>query len=322
MIFHNTSKDINIASIVDSCDIKINKIDKTINLDNFLRSNIADINDLTFYNNINYSVETKSNYILTSEKLSKKFANDKNLLISNNLDCDIAKISNIFYSFKTKKDVNQIKPPLIEKNSNISINSFINNGVIIGENFNLSDFSSIDYNCIIGNNVSIGKNVSISNTIIGDNVNIGDGSKIGQTGFGFSYDSNNMPIRIFHIGRVILQNGVNLSSNCTIDRGSFNDTVIGENTYLDNQVHVAHNVQIGMNCIVAGQSGIAGSSILGENVHVGGQVGISGHLNIADNVRIAAKSGVIRNIEKGETVMGYPAININKYLKNYKKLMM
>ena len=322
MIFHNTSNDINIGNIINFCSIKNNdELDKSIYLNNFLRSNIADVNDLTFYNNLNYPIETKSNYILTNEKLSKKFKN-KCLLISDNLDCDIAIISNFFYSSKNLKNIDQLEFPLIDKNSNISKNSFINKGVVIGKDFNLSDFSSIDYNCIIGNNVNIGKNVSISNTIIGDNVDIGDGCKIGQAGFGFSYDSNNTPIKIFHIERVILQNGVNLKSNCTVDRGSFDDTIIGENTYIDNQVHVAHNVKIGMNCIIAGQSGIAGSSIIGKNVHIGGQVGIAGHLDIGNNVKIAAKSGVIRNINEGEIVMGYPSTSINRYLKNYKKLMM
>ena len=120
----------------------------------------------------------------------------------------------------------------------------------------------------------------------------------------------------------IIQNDVNINSNCTIDRGSFNDTIIGENTFIDNLVHIAHNVVIGNNCIIAGQCGFAGSANIGNFVQIGGQTGIGGHIRISDYVKVAAKSGVIRDIKKGETVMGYPAININKYLKNYKKIIM
>ena len=186
----------------------------------------------------------------------------------------------------------------------------------------MDSFSSIGHNCTIGNNVKIGKNVAISNSIIGDNVTIGDGTKVGQTGFGFTYDTDNNPLKIYHIGRVIIQNNVNINSNCTIDRGSFNDTIIGENTFIDNLVHIAHNVTIGNNCMIAGQCGFAGSAKIGNFVQIGGQTGIGGHIKISDFVKIAAKSGVIRDIAKGETVMGYPAINLNKYLKNYKKSMM
>ena len=233
----------------------------------------------------------------------------------------INKYGNARY-LKTKKEISNLSKPIIGKDLEIFNNSIIDNGAIIGDNFSINNFSSIGHNCSIGNNVKIGKNVSISNSIIGDNVTIGDGTKIGQSGFGFTYDANNDPLKIFHIGRVIIQNNVNINSNCTIDRGSFNDTVIGENTFIDNLVHIAHNVTIGNNCMIAGQCGFAGSAKIGNFVQIGGQTGIGGHIKISDYVKIAAKSGVIRDIPKNETVMGYPAINLNKYLKNYRKNMM
>ena len=120
---------------------------------------------------------------------------------------------------------------------------------------------------------------------------------------------------------MIIQNGVNIGTNCTIDRGSFNDTFIGENTYIDNLVHIAHNVSIGNHCIIAGQCGFAGSAKVGNYVHIGGQSGIAGHIKIHDKAKIAAKSGVIRDVFSNDIVMGYPAIKVNKYLKNYKKMM-
>ena len=118
----------------------------------------------------------------------------------------------------------------------------------------------------------------IKKTFIGDNV-VQDGAKIGLKGFGF------IPIKDkileFHdIGKVILEDNVEIGASCTIDRGSIGDTVIGRNTFLDNQVHTAHNVKVGENCMIAGQVGFVGSSTLGNNVSIGGQAGISGHLKI------------------------------------------
>ena len=111
---------------------------------------------------------------------------------------------------------------------------------------------------------------------------------------------------------------VEIASNCTIDRGSVDNTVIGKNTYLDNQVHVAHNVKIGSNCMIAGQVGFAGSTIVGDNVSIGGQAGISGHLQIGNNVKIGGGSGVVKDVEDNQIVMGYPAISLKDFLKKNK----
>ena len=145
-----------------------------------------------------------------------------------------------------------------------------------------------------------------------------DGCKIGQKGFGFiPVNGNN--IKFPHIGRVILEDNVEIGSNCTIDRGSVDDTCIGKNTYLDNQVHMAHNVKIGSNCMIAGQVGFAGSSKIGNHVSIGGQAGISGHLIIGNNVKIGGGSGVVKDIEDNTTVMGYPAMPLREFLKNKKQ---
>ena len=322
MTFHHVNLDISINDIVLLCGFKFTEIDKAVRIHSFVRPDIASEFDITFVNSSKYSIITKAKFIITKKKLTNLFDNDQTLLVSENIDRDIAVISNLFYRDKNKKEISNLSKPIIGKDLELSYNSIIDNGAIIGDNFSINNFSSIGHNCSIGNNVKVGKNVSISNSIIGDNVTIGDGTKIGQSGFGFTYDANNDPLKIFHIGRVIIQNNVNINSNCTIDRGSFNDTVIGENTFIDNLVHIAHNVTIGNNCMIAGQCGFAGSAKIGNFVQIGGQTGIGGHIKISDYVKIAAKSGVIRDIPKNETVMGYPAINLNKYLKNYRKNMM
>ena len=117
---------------------------------------------------------------------------------------------------------------------------------------------------------------------------------------------------------VIIDDNVEIGCNNTIDRGSLSNTVIGKNTFIDNQVHIAHNVKIGKNCIITGQVGFAGSSIIGDNVMIGGQAGISGHLKIGHNVQIGGGSGVLKNIPDNTKVMGYPAKDIRNFLKDSK----
>ena len=160
----------------------------------------------------------------------------------------------------------------------------------------------------------IGSNVIIKNSILGNRVVIQDSCKIGQKGFGF-IPLKNKNIKFPHIGHVIIEDDAELASGCTIDRGSLDITIIGKNSYLDNQVHVAHNVKIGSNCMIAGQVGFAGSSKIGNNVSIGGQAGVSGHLKIGDNVKIGGGSGVVKDIENNQTVMGYPAVPLREFLK-------
>ena len=187
----------------------------------------------------------------------------------------------------------------------------------IGKHTNIGSNSVIEHDVKIGKNCIIGYGVILKKVIIGDNVVIQDNSKVGQKGFGF------IPLKIKnfkfpHIGKVEIKDNVEIGSGCTIDRGSVDDTIIGENTYLDNQVHIAHNVQIGSNCMIAGQVGFAGSSTIGNNVMIGGQAGVSGHLKIGNNVKIGGGSGVVKNIEDSQTVMGYPAVPFKDFLKKNK----
>ena len=144
-----------------------------------------------------------------------------------------------------------------------------------------------------------------------------DNCVIGKHGFGF-FPINEKNLRYPHIGIVVIGENSEIGCGCTIDRGSMSNTMIGKNTFLDNQIHIAHNVKIGENSIIAGQVGIAGSSILGNNVRIGGQAGISGHLTIGNNVEVAGGSGVIKDILSNSKVMGYPAKNIRDFLKDNK----
>ena len=193
-------------------------------------------------------------------------------------------------------------------------NTLVGNNVAIGENTKIGHNTIIENNVKIGNNCFIGSNVLLRNSIIEDNVHILDGAVVGKKGFGFipKYLKN---FRYPHIGYVHIKKNSEIGCGSTIDRGSLSVTIIGENTYIDNQVHIAHNVKIGNNCIIAGQVGIAGSSILGDNVLIGGQAGISGHLKIGNNVQIGGGSGVIKDIPDNSKVMGYPAKDFKKFIR-------
>ena len=261
----------------------------------------------------------KNTNLIVSKHEKKKFSKFDNLLLVENVHEAVAKLSSIFYRDINDDDLQQDVQNQFKSESDISKSAIIKKGVVIGNNSIIKDGVVINNNCILGKNTLIEENVVISNSIIGDNVRIGRNSSIGQPGFGFAIhnSSNN---KIYHIGRVILQSNVSIGSNCCIDRGSFSDTVVGENTYFDNLCHIAHNVVIGNNCVFAGMTGIAGSTKIGNSVMAGGQVGISGHLSIGNNVQIAAKSAVLKSIKDNCSVMGNPAIDKYKYIRKYKKL--
>jgi UDP-3-O-[3-hydroxymyristoyl] glucosamine N-acyltransferase len=218
----------------------------------------------------------------------------------------MAQIASIFYpdceypnfSFSNSKN-----------NKSISEDCFIHEDSKIGNNCIIGSFVKIGPGVKIGSNCIIGDNVSIYYSIISDNVKIYNGVKIGGEGFGFISDNTYFK-KIPQLGRVIIEENVEIGSNSTVDRGSIGDTIISKNVMIDNLVHVAHNVKIGKNTIIAAMTGISGSCEIGSNSMIGGQVGISGHLKIGNNVKIAAKSGVMKDIPDNSSVGGYPAFNI------------
>ena len=285
----------------------------------------ATIKDITFLNSAKYkdfSLKTKAAACITTESLSK-FLPEKCIKLNvKNVLFAVTKASKMFYPFaefdlpdETLQDFNKIKK--IYPEVKCGINVLIGENVKIGKNTFIASNSIIESNVRIGEKCVIGSFVTIRNSLISNNVHIQDGSKIGIKGFGF-IPNKNKNIRTPHIGKVILEEGVEIGSNSTIDRGSLSDTIIGKNTFLDNQVHVAHNVKIGKNCMIAGQVGFAGSCTLGDNVVIGGQAGISGHLVIGNNVKIGGGSGVINDIADNEQVMGYPAIPLREFVKQRK----
>ena len=312
----------------------INFLIKTINLNNnYLPDDkITDIKDLntskkneiTFFHSKKYldlAKKTNASYCLTSENFQSFLPSNCKAIITDKVLLHTAQITKIFYPDSvtdeydnTVKDINETE---LKNKVKFGKNVLIGENVKIGTNCSIGHNSIIEKNVNIGDNCSVGSNVIIRNSLIKNNVQILDGCVIGKKGFGF-FPNKGINFRYPQIGIVIIEDNVEIGCGSTIDRGSLSNTIIGKNTYLDNQIHVAHNVKIGKNCIIAGQVGFAGSSIIGNNVMIGGQAGISGHLKIGDNVQIGGGSGVIKSVSNNTKVMGYPARDIRKFLKENK----
>lgn len=196
---------------------------------------------------------------------------------------------------KLGKNIHIAPGVVIEENAVIGDNVTIHPGVVIGEQ------------CEIGDNSTISPNVTIYNGMkVGKNVHIDAGAIIGADGFGWITDEG-VHHKIPQIGSVIIENDVWIGANCTIDRGTFRSTIIGESSKLDNQVHVGHNVVIGKNCLIAGQTGIAGSSVIEDNVTIAGQCGVVDNIKISAGTVIGARTAVLQSIHEKSFVSGNPA---------------
>jgi UDP-3-O-[3-hydroxymyristoyl] glucosamine N-acyltransferase len=195
-------------------------------------------------------------------------------------------------------------------------------GVVIGPAADIGDKVRIGANTVIGPGVAIGhgceigSNVSISHSYIGDGVTILPGAAIGQPGFGFA-SSPAGHVKIPQLGRVIIQDRVEIGAATTIDRGALGDTVIGEGAKIDNLVQIGHNVQVGRHVVLVSQVGIAGSSVVEDFVVLGGQVGIADHVQIGPGARLAARSAMIsgQQIEGGQDYGGVPAKPVREWLR-------
>ena len=301
-----------------------NKITKDLVIENVKALHVAKRNDLTFFDKSNYKLQASSTHAgacITTENLKKHVNKNSNVIIVKNVLYELAKVLKKIY---LNADIDypdlSLKKPSFNKFKSVKFgnNVLIGKNVKIGKNSIIGSNSIIEHDVVIGKDCVIGSGTIIKNSIIGDKVVVQDNCKIGLKGFGF-IPLKNENLKFPHIGRVLISNNVEIGSGCTIDRGSIDDTFIGLNSYLDNQVHIAHNVKIGDNCMIAGQVGFAGSSSIGNNVSIGGQAGVSGHLNIGNNVKIGGGSGVVKDIEDNQVVMGYPAVPLRDFMKKNKK---
>ncbi len=249
------------------------------------------------------------------------------------LNTTLIKVDDAYLSFSKLLDYyNQVK----NNKTGIENPVFISENVSYGEDFYMGAFSYLGNNVKLGNSVKIYPNVYIGdNVVVGNNVTIFAGAKIyseteignncfihsgvilGADGFGFSPNANGEFTKIPQTGKVILEDNVDVGAGTTIDRATLGATILRKGVKLDNQIQIAHNVEIGEHTVIAAQTGIAGSTKIGKYCRIGGQVGIVGHITIGDRVKIQAQSGIGRNVKDDEILQGSPALNYGDYNKSY-----
>ncbi len=195
--------------------------------------------------------------------------------------------------------------------------------VVVGAGATIGKGAWIGSHSVIGEGVQVGRDVRLypqvtlyPGSVLGDRVAIHSGTRIGSDGFGYVY-RDGVHQKLPHVGACIIGNDVEIGANCTIDRGSIDQTVIGDGTKIDNLVHIAHNVRVGRLCLMAAQVGVAGSVRIGDGVVMAGQVGVSGHVTIGDKVTLTAQAGVISDVPSGEMWGGFPARPHKESLRAY-----
>jgi UDP-3-O-[3-hydroxymyristoyl] glucosamine N-acyltransferase len=263
---------------------------------------------LTFLSNKKYS-----KYIKTSEAkafiVHQDFVKEddkKNFLVSEDPYLSYAMASKLFSPF-----YNDINNNGIHSTAIVSSDAKIGNNVFIGANVYIGP------NCVIGHNSCIQPNVSlVCNVKLGSNCNIFPGTVLGSDGFGYAPTKNGY-VKIEQLGSLVIGDNVEIGAGCTIDRGALDDTIIHDGVKLDNQIHIAHNVDLGKNSAIAACCAIAGSTVIGENFRMGGLSGVLGHLSITDNVSVGAHTLITKNISEGGEYIGImPAQNPKDWAKS------
>jgi UDP-3-O-[3-hydroxymyristoyl] glucosamine N-acyltransferase len=210
--------------------------------------------------------------------------------------------------------------PAIHPDAKLEEGVSVGSGAVIGAGAEIGSGTDIGPNAVIGRGVAIGRNCEIGPgavirfALIGDRVKIAANVVIGEPGFGVAAGPLGL-LDIPQLGRVILQDAVSIGAHTCVDRGAFDDTVIGENTKIDNLVQIAHNVVIGRNTVIAGLCGLSGSCVVGDGVQIGGQVGLADHVMIGNGARIGATSGVMHEVPAGQSWLGTPARPVLQFFR-------
>ncbi len=261
--------------------------------------------------------QTQSKVVVVSQALASEVAQDVIAIITKDPQLVFIEILKIFYP-------DQVARKLLQQNSMTKTSAQYEDGVSIGKNSAIANNVEIGQGSIIAPNVVIGQGVTIGRNCIiganssiefahlGDNVIIHAGARIGTEGFGW-LDLGKANIKIPQLGRVIIQDDVEVGANTTIDRGALGDTTIGQNTKIDNLVQIGHNCQIGKNCLIAGLSGISGSTIIEDGVLFGGGAGTAGHLTIGSGSMIHGRAAVTKDWPEKSKIAGAPAQDIKDF---------
>jgi UDP-3-O-[3-hydroxymyristoyl] glucosamine N-acyltransferase len=284
--------------------------------------------DLAFLDNTDYAAdaaETGAGACLTSERLAGMLPKQVHVLcvpepypafvaVATRLFPDALRPSSLFDSKGAAPGVTVHPSARLENGVTVDPGAVIGPRVEIGSGTVIGPGAVLGPGVRIGRDCAIGANAAITHALIGDRVIIHPGCAIGQDGFGFARGPRGAR-KVPQVGRVIIQDDVEIGANSTVDRGAIRDTVIGEGTKIDNLVQIAHNVSIGRHCLLAGQVGISGSTTVGDGVIMGGQAGLKDHLTIGDGAMIAAQSGLMHDVPAGERWSGSPARPSRQWLR-------
>ena len=309
------------------------------NIDNLSIKDIATLetagpNDLTFFENVKYLDqfrETRAAACIVLRRFEAHAPAGVQLLFSDTPYQAFARALGQFYpdAFNSRAagvDMTADKA-LVHPNAVIENNVEIQPGAIIGAEAHIGSGSTICAGAVIGYRVAVGRNcyigagTSLIHALIGNSVIIHPGVRIGQDGFGFAMSPAGH-LKVPQIGRVIIQDDVEVGANTTIDRGSLSDTIIGEGTKIDNLVQIGHNVVTGRHCVIVAQTGISGSTKLGDFVVMGGQSAAVGHLTIGDGAQIAGGAKLAKSVPAGAKMGGVPAQPVTDWMKEVAMLKM
>lgn len=276
--------------------------------------------EISFLENRRYIAafgSTRASACFISSTLATRAPDNVALLVTERPRRSFARISRLFYPDVESRP--GIAPTaVIAETARIGSGCQLDAGVVIGDNVKIGDGAWVGPNAVIGDGATIGPgtrigaNATLSHCDVGARCLIYPGARIGQPGFGFEMDEAG-PIKMPQLGRVIIEDDVEVGANTTIDRGAGPDTVIGRGTMIDNLVQIGHNVEIGKGCIIVAQVGISGSTKLGDYVVLAGQVGVAGHLAIGAGAQVAAQSGVNKSIDAGARMGGSPTVPMRDF---------
>jgi UDP-3-O-[3-hydroxymyristoyl] glucosamine N-acyltransferase len=303
--------------------------DKDVIVSSLSKIEEGETGSLTFLANVAYTnhiYDTNASIVILNHdtELTKAIKPTLTLIRVDDAYTSFATLLEVYHQSKMeKKGIEQ--PSTISDSATLGENCYVGSYAYIGENVTIGNNVKIYPQSYIGDNTTIGDNCTFFSgvkiyheCVVGNDCTVHANTVIGSDGFGFAPTSDKEFKKVPQIGNVVLEDNVEIGSNSSIDRATMGSTIIKKGAKLDNLVQIAHNVEIGESCVLAGGSFVAGSSTLGKNVMMGGQAGVVGHLKIADGVKIAGQSGVGSSIkEEGLIVQGSPAFAVGDYQRSY-----